>query len=780
MSDRIDDIIPSFDEYSFASLLREYAQNSTLNIPAAPAAPEVPSEPEPQPEPVSADAQPDSGTDAAENAAAIAERSRQIVLSTLGETLRKYQSEKTSPEPELPSEPEPQTADAAAAERVSLHSEPTCSVTEETDASGSRIITLHPRRTEPEPAPSEPSATDEPDEADTFSASPASDADEPEPDPRPAHSPHPRAAAVPDSFRERFLAPAVRFFATRLARKQMRDDEAANWPDPVDIRETPELTPRKAGKFYTSLQPLLKLRLRICLALCLPLVWLALGLPAAGLLGQSIQYQAGVSLLLLLCITVTTLDISAAGIRQLLDLHPGMEGLTMLSVLLSVIDAFAVLLGKSEFLPFCAISGVALTCALWGEKLRCRAILHTLRTAASSKTPSVLTASDDGRGKGLRSLLRADRSSADGIVRRSEGQDFCQSSYAVASPFLILAALILSLLAGIGGHGHFLHTFSALMSVTASFAAFFTFPLPWSIAARRLRSTGAALAGWQGCSDIGRTRRIVISDEDLFPAGTAKFKEINIQEGVFPGKVVSSVAALIAASGSGLSSLFEELVERRGYHIPPVDDFSVHEGGGLSGMIGGENVLVGSAGFMNLMGIRLPQNLQVGNSVCCAISQKLVGVFVLEYIPVTSVQDALVTLMRGRTQTVFAIRDFNINPRMISRLFRMPTDNFNFPPFRERYRLLDLQADGSSPIAAVITRGGMLPLVEAAETGRKLYNMTRIGTILDLIGTIAGMLIVFLLCRVGSFDTVSAGNLLSFMALWALPVVLLSFSQNRQ
>jgi hypothetical protein len=208
-----------------------------------------------------------------------------------------------------------------------------------------------------------------------------------------------------------------------------------------------------------------------------------------------------------------------------------------------------------------------------------------------------------------------------------------------------------------------------------------------------------------------------------------------------------------------------------------VDQFSVREDGGLSGMIGGESVLVGSPAFMNLMGIRPPQNLTAGSAICTAIGGELVGVFTIEYIPVTSVQDALVTLLRGKTQAVFAVRDFNITPQMVAQLFLMPTSNFNFPLYRDRYRMT-APHDPDARLAAIITRNGMLPLVTAAESGRKLYNTCRLNTILALVGTVLGMLIMFLLCRVGAFDTASAGNMLTFMLLWALPAVILSIGQN--
>ena len=785
MSERRKDLTPDFGDYDLSAVLDEY-RKAVARRPKAPEA----ETPAPEPERPAAAAEPVPEAPKAPEAAvsppetprtedpqmsaapqeSIAERSRRIVMEALGETLRQYQQQHAEAVP-AESEPqggEPPVAVSAAAEAPSGEKTPP----------------------EDKPAAQEPEAT-------PSEAAPEEAQDEPAPKPRrkrrPAPEPEPEEPADGEeeydddgqpalervSFSERFLAPAVRMVATWIARRQMQKAEAANWPDPVDIRETRELTAAKAAKYYASLAKTLVLRCRIAVFLCVILCWIALGMPMMGMLRVSLPLEAGVSVLLTLAVMIAALDVVTAGLRQLADLRPGAEALASLSAILACVDGVLVLFGRGDNLPFCAIGGVALTFALWGERLTCTALRRTFRTAASSKEPTILT-SEVLSDRGDTGLLRTDRGTTEGIVRRSESQDMCRSAYAAAAPFLMLGALVLSIAASIGGQGsHFLHTLSALLSVSASFAAFISFPLPYSLASRHLRNTGAALAGFQGCADIGRTRRIVISDEDLFPPGTMKFSEINVQEGVFLGKAVSSTAALICAAGSGVSSLFRELVERRGYHIPPLDQFALHEGGGLSGIVGGERVLVGSAGFMNLMGIRLPQNLKSKNAICTAIGGELVAVFVIEYIPVTSVQEALVTLMRGRTQTIFAIRDFNITPLMIRQLFRMPTDNFNFPSFRERYQIGGGTVSDAAPVNAVITRGGMLPMVEAAEAGRKLYATCRTGTILSLIGTVIGMIILFLLCRAGSFDTASVGNVLSFLILWALPVVILSFGQNR-
>ncbi len=572
---------------------------------------------------------------------------------------------------------------------------------------------------------------------------------------------------------ERFLMPLIRLIATSLARKQLQKAEAANWPDPVEIRETDEMSPKRGAKFYYQQLRPLRFRCRVCLFLCVTLAWISLGLPMAGVLGRSVAVQAGVSLILLMTVMLATLDILATGIGQLFDLHPGSEALATLAALLACVDAVTVMMGYGDYLPFCAVGGTALTAALWGERLSCKARACTLRTAALSKTPSALTTDDSKRY-----LFRAQQNIT-GIVRRTEEPDFCQSVYAAAAPILLFASLFLAVLASLGGQGgYFLHTLSALLAVSASFTSFISFPLPYSMIARKLQASGAAIVGYAGCADIGRTKRVVIGDNDIFPPGTVRFSGINIQEGAFVDKVISCTASLLAAAGSGVTGVFMELVTRRGYSLVEVEEFKCHEGGGLTARAAGEHVLVGSPGFMNLMGIRLPQNMTAKNAICTAISGELVGVFTLEYIPVTSVQEALVTLLHGRTQPVFAIRDFNITPLMIRQLFRMPTDNFNFPTFRERYRIT-ASSGGRAPVSAVLSRGGMGPMVDAAECGRKLYNTCRISTIISLAGTVVGLLTMFLLCRAGSLETATAGNVLSYMFLWTLPVLILSYGQSR-
>ena len=382
---------------------------------------------------------------------------------------------------------------------------------------------------------------------------------------------------------------------------------------------------------------------------------------------------------------------------------------------------------------------------------------------------------------GSGTALLKSRRGTKGFIRRSEEADISEYVYSVAAPLALIIGLILGLLASVCHHQAkaAVHCVSMIIAASSSFSAAICFALPFSITARRLFQSGAAVAGWSGVRDIGNSQRVIITDSDVFPSGTVEIAGIRILEGSFTDKVISYTGSVIAASGSGLAPVFSDLIRRNGYSISHIENFAPHDGGGMTAMVNGENVYVGSAGFMNLMGIRVPQKLASKSAVFSAINGSLVGIFNINYKPVASVQDALALLLRSRREPVFAIRDFNITPMMIKKKFRMPTDVFEFPTYTERYRISGAEPNEASRIAAVVTREGMGPLVDAADRGRRLYSAARVGAAISVAGTVIGGIMMFLLCWLGAFDSATAANALIFMLLWLLPTAVISWGLQR-
>lgn len=586
--------------------------------------------------------------------------------------------------------------------------------------------------------------------------------------------------------KERVLAPVIALLAL-LAMKRGERKKGGEQPPTVEKEDVsiPEMEPDKATKLYARQMGSLKLRGRIALGLCAVMVYLSFAynsvLPLFGALKDNVPVISLLLLVLELSVIMTGLDVFTAGIMSLVRKSPGVESLAAASCLLSVLDAAVMGLGRmSGFgLPFCAVSALSLTFCIWGAYYTCRGFKTSFRVLTSSKRLYTVTGESGIAGAGV-ALLKS-RESVYGFIRRSEEADLSEYVYGILTPVALLFALVLGAIASLlhGQPKAFFHCISVMTAASASFSAAICFALPFAITARKLYQSGAAIAGWTGAGDIGRSRHVVITDSDVFPAGTVEISSIRILEGAFTDKVISYTGSVIAASGNGLSGAFADLIKRNGYSISRVENFEPHDGGGMTAMVNGENVYVGNTGFMNLMGIRVPQKLNTKSSVYAAINGALVGIFVIDYKPTSSVQDALVVLLHSNREPVFALRDFNITPMMIKKKFRMPTDSFEFPSYSERFRISGARPGEDSRVAAVISREGMGPLVDAAERGRRLYSGVRAGTLLSAAGSVFGLVMMFFLCWAKAYDSATVSNVITFMLLWLIPNVVIAWGLQR-
>ena len=472
---------------------------------------------------------------------------------------------------------------------------------------------------------------------------------------------------------------------------------------------------------------------------------------------------------------VTGLDIFTSGLLCLVRGEPGAESLAAISCVLSIVDAVLVASGTLDFgLPMCAVSAWSICLGIWGSRYTCMAMLSTFSVLTQAKTAPMAITTEPGIVENAYCVVKADIP-MDNFIRRSECADLSEISHTVAAPFFMVTAFVLALLASIKfGAGSFIHLLSAMTAACATFTALVAFPMPFSASARRLHIVGAALAGYEGCADIGASCRFVVLDRDLFPPHTISIDSIQISEKNRNEKVIGYTGSLIAASGCALAPVFIKLMQKNSCTISKVEDFKPHEGGGIIANLNGEEVLLGSSSFMSLMGIRLPNGITAKNAVYTVINGELAGIFDITYTPTQSVQRALELLLRDYKFPIFAVRDFNINPMMIRQKFKVVTDDFEFPTFTERYRVSAVEHDESSPIAAAVTRHGLGTMVEAADNARRLYRGTRVLVVFSLVCAVLGMGLVLLLCRGDAPSAALASRLLLFMSICLAPVFVVS------
>ena len=540
-------------------------------------------------------------------------------------------------------------------------------------------------------------------------------------------------------------------------------------PPPPDI--APQELARRYGKGLKAM------RLRVILVFLLAAAALfQLAVPAAGFIWlpplDVYQIQVWIAVGLLGAGFLLSLDVLAAGIVRMFRGRVGMDTLAALSGIFTLADGLVLAMTQDREgqLPYSAAVLAGLFFLLHGTYHKKCALRLSCRTAASVSEPYILTL-DEGKWNGRDTYCKW-TGTPNGFGSQIQMDDGAQRIYRVVCPVLLLACVLFSLLAsyGVGKPQHLLWCLSATFTAAAAFGGALVYGRPFHKVARRLAQSGGALAGWPGMAQSRKGDRVLITDGDLFPPGYVELNGIKVFGDWSIEKVVGCTATLIRDSGSGLTKLFHDLLRAQGAIFRRADDLCCYEGGGLSANIRGEQVLVGSAAFMNLMEVRLPQGLHVKNAVFCAIDGELAGIFALNYTLPDVVFPALDSLMREKVGPVLATRDFNLIPSMLHQRFKLAADKMDFPPVERRRELSDPDQPHSETITAVLCREGLLPYADAVVGAKRLRWCARFGAVLTCVGSALGILLAYYLTAVDAYGSLSPLNLLIFLLFWVAPV----------
>ena len=560
--------------------------------------------------------------------------------------------------------------------------------------------------------------------------------------------------------------------------RRRRERKPRKAPGPL-----PDTAPAELYRAYGKNLGLLRLRWLLVCLLCLPQLWLLLagpaGLPLPGPLGGSYQLQVYVSAGLFAAAAVLSIDTWGLGLVRLCLGRPGMETLLGFAVVSTAVDALTVatLAPRDGELPYCGVVTLALAFGLRGIYLKRRALRLSCKVAASAQEPYQVTL-DQARWNG-RATYSKHAGTISGFGSQIQADDGAQRMFRVAAPVILAACLALSLLASVGKDRpeYLPWCLSATFTAAAAFGSLLVYGKPFFTLAKRLAGSGAALAGWDGIQEKGRG--ILLTDTDLFPPGTVTVNGIKVF-GDFPiEKVVAVTATLIRESGSGLDKIFRDLLRAQGGMYRNCKDYACYEGGGMSAVARDQQILVGSAAFMTLMEIRLPQGLNVKNAVFCAIDGELAGIFALNYSLHGAISPALYALIQNKISPVLATRDFNIIPAMLRQRFKLPVEKMEYPAVERRMELSDPGQDHDPILTAVLCREGLAPFSEAVVGAQRLRRATRLSCALTCLGSVVGVLLAFYLTVSLAFTSLSAVNMLIFQLMWLVPTYLISGWVNK-
>ena len=424
--------------------------------------------------------------------------------------------------------------------------------------------------------------------------------------------------------------------------------------------------------------------------------------------------------------------------------------------------------------PYCAAFSLEVMMSLWAEYQRRNTEMGQMDTMRkATRLDSVVKTPDffDGRP----GLLRSEGQVEDFMDNYSQ----LSTPEKVLSRFLIVG-LLLSVAVGVAGgvlHGDYrmgIRVGTAAMLAALPATAFITLSRPAAVLERRLHRVGAVLCGWQGVRGLRSPATVPVSDEDLFPSGSVKMNGVKFFGSWDPDQVVAYATAVIAAEGTGLTSLFNQLLDSRNGRHYDVENFRAYNGG-LGGEVNGEPVLIGTHSFLRDMGVEVPEGTRVHQALYAAIDGELGGVFAITYAKVRASAAGLGAMCGYRSLTpVLTCGDFMLTESFVRSKFGVNTRRIAFPPHAVRKELAAKEPAEDAKSLALMTKEGMMGMAFAITGARALRTASVFGVTIHMIAGILGLVIVTLLAVVGAEELLSAENLMLFELLWLIPGLLIT------
>ena len=542
----------------------------------------------------------------------------------------------------------------------------------------------------------------------------------------------------------------------------------------------PDLSPQELAQQYGKGIKSLRTRIALVFFLLLPALYLMVehllplpSIPHPGDLTQPLLTQpvkVWISAGLLAISTALSSDVLTGAVHRLYRGRLGMDTVLLLACAASLADAVSTqFLFPRQELPYCALNILALWLALRGEYHRRRGLRLACRTAAASADPYLVTL-DEGKWSG-RDTYTKHSGQPTGFGSQIQADDGAQRIFRVVCPVILVGCGVLSLLSSVGAGEprRILWSLSATLTASCTLCAPLIFSRPFHKLARRLAQSGAALAGWPGAANARKGDGILLTDLDLFPPGAVSLNGIKVFGDWSTERVVGYTATLIHASGSGLDKLFHDLLRTQGAIYRQAERLCCYEGGGLSANIRGDQVLVGSAAFMRIMDVSLPQGLNVKNAVFCSIDGDLAGIFALNYSLPDVVFPSVAALLQEKLSPVLATRDFNLIPAMLRQRFKLASNRMDFPPVERRRELSDPEQPHNTTLTAVLCREGIYPFSEAVVASRRLRLAVHANAILSCAASVLGLLLAAYLTGAGAVASISPVNLFVYLGLWLIP-----------
>lgn len=490
----------------------------------------------------------------------------------------------------------------------------------------------------------------------------------------------------------------------------------------------------------------------------------------------------GVLILLQFLAIFIGIDIFGMGFSSLFHGMPERSTLVSFAILASLLHAASIIVFDNDTgveIPYLAISILLLYAAMREERGRYAAQARAYLAVSSAKSPLAIYSHYDSEDD----VCRAVKGPLPDVraflveIERSDTVDRFSLFYV---PLALAASVICSLIASVGRGEpmRFFWAFSAILSVAAPISLLCSFGASYKNVSRKLLSQGAAIAGARQAHLLRGTEEVVLNETDIFPSGSISLESLQNLSTLSDDEILACAAALTDTAGLELGRVLSDATrERYGGVTLSARNVRLVEGG-VTGEIGSSHVIVGTAALMVKMGIPIHPVEEDTVGLYLLIDNTLAGILSLYYQPTKGTYQAMRLMRRMHMNAMLAAWDFNVSPAMIEEQFDLHRGFVDQLEPSAYTRLNNPNYTRGDAPAAMLTREGAGPFMQALRCADKLAGAVRSALILGTFAGICGMAIVFYLVYQNAVSALPVVHLLLYQVVWYIPVFLIVTQTN--
>lgn len=310
---------------------------------------------------------------------------------------------------------------------------------------------------------------------------------------------------------------------------------------------------------------------------------------------------------------------------------------------------------------------------------------------------------------------------------------------------------------------------TAALLVVMPATAFISMRRPEHLLEKRLHALGTVLCGWQGVKAVEKQVVFPVTHEDLFPSDAIDLNGMKFYGNMDPDMVLCYTGSVISHEGGSLTAIFDQLMASRYIRHAVVEEFGSYPGG-ISALVEGEPVAVGTLDFMGQMDIAIPKEARIAGAVYAAVDGHLSGVFAIRYARSKPASAGLRNLCgNSRVTPLFVSRDFLLTGRFLREKLKVNARRLHYPDVEIRPELEAQRPEEDAPVVALTVRKGLAQRGFAITGALALRSALRGGAWIHIIGGSLGLAAVAVLALIGATHLLTPGNLLLYGLVWMLP-----------